>query len=342
MPSWIDYKELRAKLDFEQVLTHFGVPVKRKGEQHLGFCPLPAHEGKRNSPSFSANLDRGIFHCFGCHGRGNVLDFAVLMNGESPEDGRALKKAALALRAHFFPEYATRGPAKEATPPERETVSSSQQMELETVVNPPLDFELKDLDGSHPYLAGRGFQSSTTQHFGVGYCGRGLLAERIAIPLHDRAGHLIGYAGRVVDDTAINAENPRYRFPSKRERDGKMIEFKKTQFLYNGHRVKKPRDDLGVVEGFASVWWLHQNGLPCVVATMGAECSDEQAGLIVSLVKPRGRIWIVPDGDKAGERFALSLLTKLAPHRFIHWLKLNLGEQPTDLTPEFLKRTFLS
>jgi hypothetical protein len=29
---------------------------------------------------------------------------------------------------------------------------------------------------------------------------------------------------------------------------------------------------------------------------MGADCSEMQAELIVSLVKPNGRVWIVPDG----------------------------------------------
>ena len=66
MTTWIDFKALRAKLDFEQVLRHYGIEVKRKGNQHHGYCPLPNHNGKKNSPSFSANLDRGIFQCFGC------------------------------------------------------------------------------------------------------------------------------------------------------------------------------------------------------------------------------------------------------------------------------------
>ena len=115
------------------------------------------------------------------------------------------------------------------------------------------------------------------------------------------ASTLIGYAGRVVDDNLITEDNPRYRFPGERERDGKLFEFRKTLFLYNGFRIKAPVDDLIVVEGFTGVWWLVQNGLPDVVATMGSDCSEKQAELIVSLVKPDGRVWIVPDGDKAGD-----------------------------------------
>ena len=96
----------------------------------------------------------------------------------------------------------------------------------------------------------------------------------------------------------ITEDNPRYRLPGKRERDGKLFEFRKTLFLYNGFRFKAPVDDLCVVEGFTSVWWLNQNGLPDVVGLMGADCSERQAELIVSVVKPAGRVWLMPDGTK--------------------------------------------
>ena len=53
-----------------------------------------------------------------------------------------------------------------------------------------------------------------------------------------------------MDDSTITEENPRYRFPGERERDGKLLEFRKTLFLYNGFHFKAPVDDLIVVEGY--------------------------------------------------------------------------------------------
>ena len=144
----------------------------------------------------------------------------------------------------------------------------------------------------------------------------------------------MGYAGRVVDDKSVSEDNPRYRFPGKREREGKLYEFRKTLFLYNGFRIKAPVNDLVVVEGFASVWWFDQNHQPNVVATMGSDCSDKQAELIVSLVKPAGRIWIIPDDDPAGGRFIEAALLKLSPHRFVRWVKLDRGRQPTNMRRE--------
>lgn len=334
--NWIDFKELRSKLDFEAVLKHYGVEVKRKGNQHHGFCPLPNHQGKRNSPSFSANLERGIFQCFGCGAKGNVLEFAALMEKSDPKDGTALHKVAAELQKRFCPEMgddgqAPKAPAKKPDKPESE---------LPVVVNEPLNFELKGLDARHPYLLNRGFTPETIERFGLGFCSRGMLKDRIAIPLHDHEGKLVGYAGRVVDDSTITEDNSRYRFPGARERDGKLLEFRKTLFLYNGYRIKAPVDDLIVVESFTSVWWLTQNALPGVVGTMGADCSEKQAELIVSLVKPDGHVWMLTDGDPAGDRHAQSLLTQVSLHRFVRCVKMDEGSQPTDLSVEQLKNCF--
>ena len=333
MSTWIDFKELRAKLDFEQVLRHYGVEVKRKGNQHHGYCPLPDHNGKKNSPSFSAQLEKGIFQCFGCGAKGNVLEFAALMEKADPKDGAALHTVATELQKRFCLEPATK--EKSAKQPE-----AKPNNELPVVVNAPLDFELKGLNREHPYLKRRGFTPETIKHFGLGFCSRGMLKDRIAIPLHDHDGKLVGYAGRVVDDSTITEDNPRYRLPGARERDGKLFEFRKTMFLYNGFRFKAPIDDLIVVEGFTSVWWLNQNGLSNVVGVMGADCSERQAELIVSVVKPAGRVWLMPDGNEAGERCAQSVLRHVSPYRFVRWVKLTDDKQPTDVSAEQLKTCF--
>jgi len=338
MNTWIDFKALRAQLDFEQVLRHYGVEVKRKGNQHHGFCPLPNHNGKRNSPSFSANLDRGIFQCFGCGAKGNVLEFAALMSKADPKDGAALHGIAVELQRRFCPELVSTEESKKAPskPPDKPVPKS----DLPIVVNAPLDFTLQGLNPEHPYLLSRGLTPETIAHFGLGYCSRGMLKSRVAIPLNDDTGQLVGYAGRVVDDSTITEDNPRYRFPGERKRDGKIFEFRKTPFLYNGFRFKEALDELIVVESFTSVWWLTQIGLPHVVATMGADCSDRQAELIASLVRPGGHVWTLTDGDPAGQRHAHSVLAKVSSHRFVRWVKLEAGTQPTDLSGEQLKNCF--
>jgi DNA primase len=158
---------------------------------------------------------------------------------------------------------------------------------------------------------------------------------RIAIPLHNAEGALIGYAGRIVDEEAIGKNTPRYLFPGSRERNGTRHEFRKSAFLYNGFRVGNP-SELVVVESFTAVWWLTQAGITNVVALMGASCSEKQAALLRDLVPEDGSIWLFPDGDKAGERMAEETLVMLAPYRFVRWVKLDEGQQPTDVGKEEL------
>jgi len=182
-PNWINFKELRAKLNFEQVLRHYGVEIKARGQQHHGFCPLPSHQGEKRSASFSANLAKGIWQCFGCGAKGNVIDFAVFMERLDPEKGENVRTAALLLQERFCPELAQtrRDKPPAVKPSEPKAKEPSAMPALPVVANAPLDFALKQLDPEHPYLASRGLSRETVGHFGLGFCAKGMLAGRIAI-----------------------------------------------------------------------------------------------------------------------------------------------------------------
>jgi DNA primase len=352
--TWVDFRELRTKLRFADVLKHYGVELRVRGERATGFCPLPCHpthEGKRRSPTFSAHLGKGLFNCFGCGAKGNALDFAAYMTGVDPNDPTALRKVAVDLQDRFVASP-SRGDERPFTPARRAKATAAPAKEFAArgdaheipdegsarpVLNAPLDFSLKTLDRAHPYLAERGFIQETVSYFGLGYCSRGLLQQRIAIPIHDARGQLVGYAGRLVDDAAVDDEHPKYRFPSARERDGVRYEFRKSLLLYHLFAQPEHLADLIVVEGFASVWWLWQCGFANTVALMGSSCSPEQAALIIGRVVPSGRVWVFPDGDEAGERCATSVLSQVSPHRFCRWVRLDAGRQPTDCPAEQLR-----
>ena len=338
--KWVDFKEVREKVDFRQVLEDYGVELRVKGEQHQGFCPLPDHStrSKKRSASFSANLKRGIWQCFGCGAKGNVLDFAARMEGLDPENKQELRQAALLLQERYL---SGQGPAEQETEdqeePKDDVERPEEQEKKPRVVNAPLDFELKRLNPDHNYLKKRGLRPETVELFGLGFCNQGLMKERIAIPLHDGGGNLVGYAGRLVEDGAISDENPKYKFPGSREKAGTVYEFRKSEFLFNGFRIPEPVADLVVVEGFFGLFGLHQHGYCNAVALMGWACSEKQAQLIVDQVKPDGRVWVMPDGDEAGTRCAQSVLQQVAPYRFVRWVRLGDDWQPEDCSAEELE-----
>lgn len=317
----MNFKELRARLKFEDVLAHYGVQVRRKGEQHLGPCPLPAHVGGRLVYSFSANLERGIFQCFRCKAAGNLLEFAALMANVDPEDGIALRKVAVELQTRFCPEGASSRTDKKAAA-------------ADAVVNAPLDFELKGLDAAHPFFDTANLSKETVAHFGLGFCGRGLLQGRIATPLHGPDGKRIGYAGLAVDQV-----EPRWLFPADRARQGVEMQFRKEQLLFNAHRLSQC-SNLVVVSEIDSVWRLHECGYDAAVSTMSDGCSHEQAALVASLLRPDGRLWILSCGDEPGSRFAHAVVEHVALKRFVRWSKLGRDKMPVGLSRDELRRCF--
>ena len=129
-----------------------------------------------------------------------MLEFGVMMENLSLEDGQGLRTVALKLRDKFCPQLGNTSAKRETTSKRVE----AEQFELPAavkenskpavVVNAPLNFELKNLDPKHPYLDKRGFTPKTIAHFGLGFCSKGLLAGRVAIPLHDYDSKLVGYA----------------------------------------------------------------------------------------------------------------------------------------------------
>ena len=332
---------LRQSIDIRRVLEHYNVLVKDKGKQAMAFCPLPTHKGKRRSMSFSVNFEKGIWQCFGCSAKGNVIDLAARMEGLDPFNGGNIRKAAIMLRDLFDggAEVPARVPeVKRNVMPD---VCNGHDPSESVVVNAPLDFELRNLDQEHPYLAKRGFLPQTVKHFGLGFCNRGMFKGRIAIPIRNADGQLVGYAGRLVDDRAVSDTNPKYKLPAPREREGKRHEFHKSELVYNLDRAGERLSEIVVVEGFPSVWWMWQHGWDNAVATMGSDCSEKQVKLIVSKVDFDGRVWVIADGDAAGEHFGQAAAGAIGRYRFVRWMRLADGEQPTACSGEDV-RAFLS
>ncbi len=268
-----------------------------------------------------------------------MIDLACRLDNLDPENPDDFRQTATKLAKHFGIKTEKHAPAEllgskgthrlpKATPkPE-----TPAKLPLPEVVNAPLGFELKELEFTHPYLLDRGFDVDNTAHFGLGFCKKGLMKDRFAIPIHNLDGELVAYAGRIVDDAKINADCPRYLFPSDREKDGVNYRFKKSELLYNGHRaLALGRKGIIIVESYTAVWWLHQAGFPNVVAVMGASMSDAQATLILTRFAPSFAV-VLADGDAAGARMAESALVHLAPALWIRWERLTENQQPTDLS----------
>lgn len=325
--GWVDFKLLKERVSIQQVLAHYGLSERltRKGDSLVGACPL--HDGD-NKTSFRVSLSKNIYHCFACNAGGNIIDLAAALEGVD------VRSAALRLKAAFGIETPGRqrngnakpsSAAKEEKPPE-----ATPTVDDSPAVNPPLRFSLKRLDAAHPYLVERGLTPETIATFGLGFhAGKGIMRERIAIPIHNGAGELVGYAGRYPGDPS--GETPKYRMPAA---------FKKSLELYNLHRARTHLlgSPLIVVEGFFDCMRLHQAGLPNVVAAMGCTLSLLQVGTIAWAVGSGGRVIVFFDEDEAGRAGRAAAVAQLAPLVYVRTVALpEEGMQPERLAPSALR-----
>ncbi len=197
--------------------------------------------------------------------------------------------------------------------------------------NKPLKFRLDKLERSHAYLIEeRGLTLETIVDFGVGFCAKGMMADRIAIPIPNPEGNVVAYAGRFPGAPAEGT--PKYKLPQG---------FRKSLELYNIDRaIREPADKpLVIVEGFFDCMKLHQLGHRKVVALMGSTMSAAQEELIKEHTRPVSHIIVMLDEDEAGQAGRDDITCRLAKHCYVRVHVFDTpGTQPEQLTTEQLEQ----
>ena len=170
----IDYGVIKDQARFETVLAIYGLETRGHGAERMTWCPF--HDD--GSPSCSINLEKKVFHCFGCGEKGTILDFVAKM-----------EQIGIFESARLVAEWCS--VSTELSAP----VGTVRVRHERSSENEPLGFELR-LDPRHPYLQEREVSDGTISKFGLGSCDRGIMKGRICIPIHDAKGMLVAYAGR--------------------------------------------------------------------------------------------------------------------------------------------------
>ncbi|KZL93901.1 DNA primase [Clostridium magnum] len=282
------------------------VKLKRAGRNYSGLCPF--HHEK--TPSFSVSQDKQIYKCFGCGEAGNVITFVMkTRNLTFPE---ALK--LLADKANIDLELDN----------DRENKDSFEKLYKLNVAAARYFFKsLQENDNAKRYLLNRGITESTIRKFGLGFSLNswdgifkhliskgyteldmltgGLIIKsqkgscydrfrnRIIFPVFDYRGKVIGFGGRVLDDS-----KPKYL------NSPETTLFKKGINLYGLNFAIKSNNSraLIIVEGYMDCISLHQQGITNAVASLGTALTINQAKLIKRYAD---KVIISYDADSAGQ-----------------------------------------
>ena len=316
-----DAKELiRERLDIADVIGEV-VSLKPAGKAQLkGLCPF--HSEK--TPSFHVHVDRGFFYCFGCQAKGDVFDFVMQTQALSfPEALKVLgdragievtpsaphdhKRRDLLevnrLAAAFF---------KQAMTAQARSYLTARGLSEESIARFELGFAPEGWDGLLRHALTKGVAEADLVSLGLvveNERGRRYdrFRNRVMFPIKDALGRVVGFSGRVLDDSL-----PKYVNSPESEL------FRKSELLYGldlaRAAIREAREVI-VVEGYTDVIALHQVGLQNAVAALGATLTSEQADALERL--DARVVYLAFDADEAGQKAILSGLDQAVGRRLM-------------------------
>jgi len=312
--------EIQSSVDIVDVISEV-VILKKAGRNYFGLCPF--HSDK--DPSFSVSPEKRIFYCFGCGTGGDVFTFLMKLNGYSfPEAARIL-----AVRC------GVRVPEQSLTPAQQRLIDEKTRLFKINAMAADFFHQtlLNGVSGKNAmiYLNRRGFSEDTITRFKLGFAPEGwdnLLSffykkktplnfveqaglavankqgnghydrfrNRIMFPIANISGNIIGFGGRVTDDSL-----PKYLNTPE------TPVYNKSRSLYGIDAAKtkcRANETVLIVEGYLDFLALYQAGSENVVATLGTALTDEHVRMLRGCIGANGRATLVYDSDLAGIKAA--------------------------------------
>ena len=346
--------ELLAKVDIVDIIDE-QVPLKKGGANYMACCPFH----KEKTPSFSVSPTKQFYHCFSCGAHGSAIGFVMEHQGLSfPEAVQFLADRV----GMVVPKV--RG---QNDNPEVRAERKKKQQTLEETTAAAADFyaqQLKFNPTAKAYLDKRGLSAEVIAHYGLGYAPDGWqpLAQvfqpypntalvdtgmvidnegrhydrfrhRIMFPIRNPRGQVIGFGGRVLDDS-----KPKYL----NSPDTPLFDKGKNLYgLYEGRAAVKEAGRILVVEGYMDVVALAQFGVGYGVAALGTATTAEHVKI---LMRQADSIYFCFDGDSAGRKAAWRALENALPQlkddKSLHFLFLPEEHDPDSYIRAYGKAQF--
>ena len=305
-------EQVRSAVDMVDVISGY-VSLKKRGQNYWGCCPFHGEK----TPSFSVNPGKSMFYSFGCHEGGDIFKFIMKIENCGFMDALKL----LAGRYGIPVPERQKTAAEIAREKQRNSIYDANSL-ASRFYQACL---LKTNYGRQAlaYLAGRGITQEIIERFTIGYAldnftalvaslGKrgctpellvqaGLVAEggrsgfydkfrnRVMIPIKDPRGRIVGFGGRVLDNST-----PKYLNTSETQW------FNKRRLLFGldiaARAIRQSRQAI-VVEGYMDAISLHAAGIDNVVASMGTAFAEEQARLLKRMAE---EVVFCYDSDSAG------------------------------------------
>jgi len=349
-PEIVD--EIIFKNPIEDVVSSY-VNLKKAGSRYTGLCPF--HNEK--TPSFVVYPNTRSFYCFGCGAGGSAITFVSRMENltyyealetlaersgiQLPQDGeyrdaqdnRPSKKRVLEMNlaaAKFFRQCLFDEKLGAAG---MKYLREERKLDMSTIRHFGLGFAPNDFSVLTKHMRSLGYKEDEL-HFAF-LCGKSqkgnyydYFRNRVIFPIIDTSGGVIGFGGRVMDDS-----KPKYLNTSD------TSAFKKSRNLFALNFAKgKCEEQLILCEGYMDVIALHAAGFESAVATLGTALTEEQARVMARYTK---KVIIAYDSDEAGRTASSRASAILASAGLeVRMLQMNGAKDPDEYIKKFGKIRF--
>ena len=343
-------EKIKSQNDIVDVISE-RVRLRKSGRNFTGLCPF--HNEK--TPSFSVSQEKQIYKCFGCGEAGNVISFVmkeknlpfieavkylanranIPLEMNNGEKSKSAKKKDLLYRVNveaakfFFSNLMNNQNAKE--------YFLNRGIKEETIKKFGLGFANDSWNSLMFYLRKKGINDVLLEEAGLISVNKekgrkyDRFRNRVMFPVFDYQGRVIGFGGRVLDDS-----KPKYL------NSPETLVFQKGTNLYGLNFALKHNMSeryFVIVEGYMDLISLHQYGITNVVASLGTALTINQARL---LKRYADKVIISYDADMAGQMATLRGLEILRTAGFdVRVLNIPQGKDPDEYVRSNGKEAFL-
>lgn len=287
------------------------VKLRRAGRNYSGLCPF--HSEK--TPSFSVSQEKQIYKCFGCGESGNVITFVM-----------KTRNLPFVEAVRFLGDKVNISVDSDDNKHKESLNKNNKLYKINVEAARYFFSNLRYDKTANNYFKARGIAENIIRSFGLGYAKdnwNGLLyymkkkgyseldlieagliiqknssfydrfRNRVMFPVFDYRGRVIGFGGRVLDDS-----KPKYL------NSPETALFKKGINLYGLNFAIKNNINRTfiIVEGYMDCISLHQYGIKNAVASLGTALTKNQAKL---LKRYADKVIISYDADAAGQMATL-------------------------------------
>ncbi len=283
------------------------------GRKRTSLCPFH----KEKTPSFSIDVEKGLFYCFGCHKGGDIIKFIEEIERCSFEEAVSIlaRKGGVDFS---FPKS------------ERGSLEGKKREKLIEILSISLEHFKKSLENQDnsgtifKYIKERGIPKESLKELSIGYSGNkgellslllkkgftkeecvqaGVVREgksyeyyeyfrdRLIFPIFDLQERVVGFGGRTLSN-----EEPKYL------NSPETPVFRKRELLYGLNLSKefiRKENRVILVEGYMDFVSLYIRGIKNCVASLGTALTSTQSSLIKRYTD---NVVLLYDSDEAGKK----------------------------------------